>query len=43
MGDKVANTTGLDLYTDCYSIEDTVRLLNVVLIKSVLEIDHVNI
>lgn len=37
MGDGVAKTTGLVLCTDSYSIEDTVRLLNVLIIKYRLE------
>jgi hypothetical protein len=37
MGDGVAKTTGLVLCTDSYSIQDTVRLLNVLIIRYKLE------
>ena len=33
MGDGVAKATGLVLCTDSYSIEDTIRLLNVLIIR----------
>ena len=37
MGEGAAKTTGLVLCTDSYSIEDTVRLLNVLVIRYKLE------